>query len=272
MRRVDEYIETNRLNWDDRVPIHLVSKFYDVASFKAGRSTLMPVERNEIGDVRGKTLLHLQCHFGMDTLSWAREGSIVTGVDFSGPAIEAARSLANELQIDARFVESDVYKLPTVLSGSFDIVFASYGVLCWLPDLPAWFRIAADYLNPGGVFYIIDGHPIADMLADDEIKMTFPYQGSQALPSESDDTYTDQQSPVEHTLIYEFSHGVGEIIGSAVDAGLEIEFFHEFTEGFWPRLPQMQKRDDGFYELPDNRLELPFMFSLRARKPAKPRR
>jgi SAM-dependent methyltransferase len=266
---VNEYIEANRRNWDDRVPIHLASDFYDVASFKAGRSTLMPIEREELGDVSGKTLLHLQCHFGLDTLSWARGGAIVTGVDFSGPAIEAARSLAQELQIEARFIETDVYKLPEALSGSFDIVFASYGVLCWLTDLPAWFKIAADFLSPGGLFYVIDAHPITDMLDDEEIKLAFPYLGAEPLRFESPTTYTDQQADLQHEVSYNFPHGIGEIVSAAIEAGLQLEFLHEFTQGFFPRLPEMRKRDDGYYELPDgNPLQLPFMFSLRARKPA----
>jgi SAM-dependent methyltransferase len=268
---VNEYIEANRRNWDDRVPIHVASDFYDVASFKAGRSTLLPIERAEVGDVAGKSLLHLQCHFGMDTLSWARAGASVTGVDFSAPAIKAARSLASELNIAARFVESDVYKLREVLTGAFDIVFASYGVLCWLPDLPAWIDIAAGFLKPGGVLYVIDGHPVVDMLDDDlkgdELRLAFPYLGAEPLPFESDQTYTDQQAGLEHPLTYTFSHGLGEIVTTVVDAGLEIEFLHEFTFGFFPRRPDMQKRPDGYYELPDNSLRLPFMFSIRARKP-----
>jgi SAM-dependent methyltransferase len=263
---VNEYIDANRSNWDDRVPIHMNSDFYDVASFKEGRSTLLPVERQELGDVRGKTLLHLQCHFGMDTLSWAREGALVTGIDFSGPAIAAARSLAREMQIGATFIETDVYRLPEVLTGSFDIVFASYGVLCWLPDLASWFEIAAAFLRPGGVLYLIDGHPIADMLDDDEIKLAFPYLGAQPLPFDTDRTYTDQETGLEHERSYNFAHGLGEIVGAAIDAGLQLEFLHEFTYGFFPRFAEMQKRDDGYYELPGNPFQLPFMFSLRARK------
>ena len=268
---VDEYIEANRRNWDDRVAIHVASRFYDVASFKDGRSTLLPIEREEVGDVRGKTLLHLQCHFGMDTLSWAREGAFVTGVDFSPEAIRTAQGLAQELRIDARFIESDVYRLREVLSGTFDIVFASYGVLCWLPDLPAWFEIAAGFLRPGGFLYIIDGHPVAEMLEEGSeaqgFKFVFPYTGSEPVASESDRTYTDQQGSVGHGLSYTFSHGLGEIIMAALQAGLRLEFLHEFTSGFFPRHPSMRQRPDGYYELPENPLQLPFMFSLKARKP-----
>jgi SAM-dependent methyltransferase len=268
---VNEYIETNRRNWDDRVPIHLASDFYNVASFKAGHSQLLPVERQELGDVTGKTMLHLQCHLGLDTLSWSREGATVTGVDFSAPAIDAARSLAEELDISARFIETDVYKLPDVLDETFDIVFASYGVLCWLPDLPAWMKLAAGYLNPGGILYVIDGHPLADMLDDEQLGSTialrYPYLGAGPLPFESPLTYTDQRVDVESQLTYTFSHGLGEIVSAAIEAGLEIEHLREFTYGFYPKLPAMRKRSDGYYELPENPLEVPFMFSLRARAP-----
>ncbi len=202
----------------------------------------------------------------MDTLSWAREGALVTGVDFSAPAIAAARSLAQELRLDARFIETDVYKLSEVLSGSFDVVFASYGVLCWLPDLPTWFQIAAGFLKPGGVFYLIDGHPVADMLDENEIGLVFPYLGAQPLADDSGHTYADDRVQLDHKRSYDFAHGLGEIVGAAIDAGLQLDFLHEFTYGFFPRLPQMQKRADGYFELPDNPLQLPFMFSLRARK------
>src|SRR5438105_3341127 len=137
---MDDYLRTNRRRWDELVPHHLTSSYYDLAAFRAGRSTLHPIELEELGDVRGRRLLHLQCHFGLDTLSWAREGAVATGVDFSPAAITAARELAEELQIDARFIEADACSLPSTLDEVFDIVFTSYGVVFWLPDLGAWAR------------------------------------------------------------------------------------------------------------------------------------
>src|SRR5688500_15473841 len=156
---MQEHIDTNRAHWDEAVPAHVASEFYDVASFKAGRNTLLPVELAEVGDVAGRTILHLQCHFGMDTLSWARLGAVVTGVDFSAPAIEHARALAAELRIEARFIESNIYELPLKLDERFDIVFASYGVTVWLPDFAAWAKVAAHFVKPGGFLYLLDGHP-----------------------------------------------------------------------------------------------------------------
>ena len=143
----EQYFEANRKHWDEVVPIHVASGLYDVASFKAGASRLKPVEREELTGVRGKGLLHIQCHFGLDTLSWAREGAVVTGIDFSEPALEAARSLAEECGVEARFIQSDVYSLPEKLAEQFDIVFTSYGAICWLPEA-ACIRERVQALSP----------------------------------------------------------------------------------------------------------------------------
>jgi SAM-dependent methyltransferase len=267
---VNEYIETNRRHWDELVPIHVRSAFYDVASFKAGRSTLTPIEREELGGVRSKSLLHLQCHFGMDSLSWAREGANVTGVDFSPEAVRVARDLAQELHLEAAFLESDVYKLPQALSGAFDIVFASYGVICWLPDFPRWAQIAASYVRPGGVFYLLDDHPAGSMLDDtaaDGLRLRYPYFSADTpLTFEDDGSYADRSAKLRNGRTYEFTYGLGEIVTSLAGAGLQIEFLHEFPYAGYPCLPQMQRGNDGFWRLPDND-SVPFLFSVKARKP-----
>src|SRR5947209_740824 len=166
---MDEYMATNRKLWDAWTKIHLDSEFYDVASFRNGERPIRirDYEREEIGEVAGRSLLHLQCHFGLDTLSWARLGAEVTGADFSGRAIELARSLAGELGLPARFVHSDVYSLPANLQGEFDIVFTSYGVLYWLPDLSRWAEVVAHFLKPGGVFYVVEYHPFSQVFDDE---------------------------------------------------------------------------------------------------------
>jgi SAM-dependent methyltransferase len=230
-------MDGNRRNWDERVPIHAASRFYDVDGFKAGRSSLMSIELDEMDDVRGKSLLHLQCHFGMDTISWARMGAKVTGVDFSEAAIDLARSLSDELDIPARFVASNIYDLPVALDepGQFDIVFTSYGVLGWLPDMPGWASVVAHFLKSGGTFYIVDGHP-AKNIFDDEgdggLRVRYPYFGSSEPTVYEPDggesyTYTDGDTPLE-TAAYEWNHSLGEIVSSLAAAGLTIEFLHEF--------------------------------------------
>jgi SAM-dependent methyltransferase len=272
---MNEYIETNRRHWDELVGFHLrATSTYDVESFKRGRSTLMAVEREEVGEVRGKTLLHLQCHFGMDTLSWAREGAVVTGVDFSPEAIKVARSLAEELAIDARFVESDIYELPRNLNTAFDVVFASYGVLCWLPDFPVWARIAAGFLKPGGLFYLIDDHPISQALGGDFAEDLIRFSGSYfaaagATMAEEDGSYADPNARLVNRRTYEFNHELSEVVSSLVDSGLQIAFLHEFPFAAWRRLASLrQGRDKYWYPPEPDRLRLPFTFSVKARKPS----
>src|SRR3990172_2573466 len=171
---MDEHFETNRDFWDEVVGVHVRSTgphAYNVDAFKGGQTALHAIELKEVGDVVDKDLLHLQCHFGMDTLSWARLGARVTGVDFSEKGIDQARTLASELRIDARFVLSNLYDTRTSLEGEFDIVFTSYGALNWLPDLSEWGRIISHYLRPGGFFYIIEAHPFPQVF-DDRKKAT----------------------------------------------------------------------------------------------------
>jgi len=268
---VNEYIDTNRRHWDELVGIHVRSGFYNVEAFKAGRSTLTRIEVAELGDVSGKTLLHLQCHFGMDTLSWARGGAVVTGVDFSPEAIRVARSLSQELAIDARFVESDVYNLPAALDGTFDVVFASYGVICWLPDFSRWAQIAASYVKPGGIFYLLDGHPAGNMLDDAPaagLSLRYPYFSSdRPQVYEDEGSYADRSAKLANDRTYEFSYGLGEMVSAILDAGLQLEFLHEFPFAGYQCLPSMQKDADGFWHLPGNDSSVPFLFSIRARKP-----
>ena len=269
---MQEYIDNNRKLWDGMVPVHMASEFYDVASFKAGRNSLMQVERDEVGDVAGKSVLHLQCHFGMDTLSWARLGATVTGVDFSGAAIAQARELASELGIEATFIESEVYRLPEVLQGQFDIVFASYGVTCWLPDFDRWAEVGASLVKPGGFLYLIEDHPIAASLelgqADGEFRLAYAYS-SRGEPGvyDGDGTYADCDAVLPHKRHYEFNYGLGEVVTALIDAGLHLEYLHEFPFAAWQKFSTMTKGDDGYYHLPDEGA-LPLMFSVKATKPA----
>ena len=267
-----EHMETNRLFWDEAVAIHVASQFYDVASFKAGKSSLLPVEVEEVGDVRGKSLLHLQCHFGMDTLSWARAGATVTGVDYSLPAIEQARMLASELSIDARFVHSNVLDLPGALDGAFDIVFASYGVLIWIPDLRAWGRVAAHFLKPGGVFYLADGHPAIGMFElgkpDHPTVRHSYFRGGPDFWHDEGGSYADVNAHFVNNDTVEYQHTLGEIVTALADAGLRIEFLHEHASAAWAALRGMTRGDDGLYRLPPEQPSMPLMFSVRATKPA----
>jgi SAM-dependent methyltransferase len=189
-------IETNRAQWDERTGIHLGSSFYDVEGFKKGRCSLRSVELAEQGDVVGKRFLHLQCHFGLDSISWVRRGAKVTGADFSEASITEARRLAGELRLAADFVCSDIYELPCKIDGVFDFVFTSYGVLAWLPDLPRWAGVIAHFLADGGTFYIVEQHPLVGALVEEDGKLVAadPYfdVGPILVPAEG--TYADTEA------------------------------------------------------------------------------
>ena len=275
-RTVDERLAANRRNWNERTPIHAVSDFYDVASFKAGRITLCDVERREVGDVAGKSLLHLQCHFGLDTMSWARLGATATGVDFSDAAVREARSLNDELGLDVRFVESNVYDLPAVLEGQFDIVYTAIGALCWLPDLAAWAQVAAHFVKPGGMFYVLDMHPVLGVFesirasgeagSQEDLRVRYPYfpQAEGLFFPGNVPSYAGDQ--LLESGCYEWPHSVGEIIGAVSAAGFAIEFFHEFAANRYQAFPGMVADADGWWRFPGDN-PLPQLFSLRARKP-----
>jgi SAM-dependent methyltransferase len=268
---MNEYMETNRRHWDELVPLHMGTPFYDVAGFKAGRDSLHSVEVHELGEVTGKSLLHLQCHFGLDTLSWARRGATVAGVDFSGPAIAAARRLAGELGIAARFIQSDIYSLPDVLDGQFDIVYTSYGVLFWLPDVSRWAQVVAHFLRPGGVFYIVDFHPISGVFAPapegEGIVPKYPYFQGDPIIVEEDGTYADREAMLQNRTTCTWAHPVGEVVTSLIDAGLRIDFLHEFPFTTEQINKWMQRGDDGYWRLIRHAESFPLMYSIRARKP-----
>lgn len=270
----DEYTRANRAHWDEVVAIHAASAFYDVPAFLAGENKLKSIERAEVGDVAGTSLLHLQCHFGLDTLSWARLGARVTGLDFSEPAIATARELAREAAIDdARFVCSNIYDAPEALPGEqFDVVFTSYGALIWLRDLTRWAQIAAGFVRPGGIFYIADFHPFA-FTFDDAPGVVglrggrYPYFPS-AVPERSEGlgTYTDRSGPLTNDVTYEYRYTLGGVVTALAAAGLRIEFLHEHPVSCFKMLPFLELDDEGWWRLPSQLGDLPLQFSVRARR------
>lgn len=261
------YTQANRTNWNAWTEINATSAFYDVAGFKSGKSTLHSIERDELGDVSGKTLLHLQCHFGLDTLSWARLGAKVTGVDFSDKSIALAQSLAQELGLDARFICSDIYDLPNVLNEKFDIVFTSYGVLFWLSDLQKWGEIVAHFLKPGGIFYIVEHHPFANVYDENnptDLQILYPYfHTAEPVGLETQGTYADPDATYS-TTEYAWSYGLGEVINALIDAGPRIEYVHEFPYCNSQRFAILEQGEDGFWHWKDHKNTIPLLFSLKA--------
>jgi ubiquinone/menaquinone biosynthesis C-methylase UbiE len=267
-RTLERFFENNRELWNGYVRINSQSRMYDLPAFKAGKQSLHSVELEELGDVAGKTLLHLQCHFGMDTLSWARLGARVTGVDFSDEGIALAQSLSRELGIPARFIHSNIYDLPNVLDEQFDVVFTSYGVLCWLPDIAGWARIAARYLKPGGTFYIAEFHPILQSLDDTGQMFDVPYFGRpEPWRFESNGSYADPTADFHHDS-YEWSADLGCVVTSLIDAGLRIEHLHEFPYSIDCGRPFLEEVEPEKCIMRGKPNMLPLMFSIRATKEA----
>jgi SAM-dependent methyltransferase len=268
---MEQYLEMNRRHWDELVPIHMQTRFYNVDGFKAGASSLHDLEVDEVGDVAGKSLLHLQCHFGLDTLSWVRRGATVTGVDFSGAAITAARSLAAECAIEAQFVASDIYTLPEVLDRQFDVVYTSYGVVFWHPDIRRWAQVVARYVKPGGFFYMAEFHPFCSVFhnedADSGLEIRYPYFEGEVIRFEEDGTYADREAKLQNKITYSWPFTIGGVVTALIDAGLRIEFLHKhpFTvEQFWPLMKEVTPRK---WVLRRHGESIPLLFSLKARKP-----
>ncbi len=262
-----EWFETNRANWDERVPIHTSGDFYDVASFKAGDERLRPFEIEEVGDVSGKSLLHLQCHFGMDTLSWARRGANVVGLDFSAPAVEAARKLASEMGLEAEFVESNVYDAKEALGdGNFDIVYTGLGALNWLPDIGRWAEVASSLVKPGGFLYLSEFHPFTHVFGDDGLTLEHDYFHGGPMVWDDPGTYADFEAETVHNRTYEWNHPLGEVVSAVISSGLALELLHEHDYTLFPRWPFLEKSGFDTYRLPEGTPKLPLMYSLRARK------
>lgn len=270
-RLLADRLELTRRNWNERTPIHAASDFYDVAGFKAGRITLSDIERAEVGAVDGKSMLHLQCHFGMDTMSWARLGATATGVDISDAAIDLARDLNDELGLGVQFIRANVYDLPDLLDERFDVVYTGVGAICWLPDLDAWAAIIARFLKPGGTFYMLDVHPMS-LVFDDvqgpdgapDLRPTYSYFPDPAgiLDDGERPTYAGA-TPIK-TPVYEWQHSLSEVVNALLRAGLTIEFLNEFPVAPYQAFPHMRLRD-GWWRLPEGDGSIAFLFSIRAR-------
>jgi len=249
---------------------------YDIAGFKAGKTSLHQIEIDELGPlvVEGTTLLHLQCHFGLDTLSWARQGATVTGIDFSGEGVATARRLADEVGLSARatFVQSDVLALPDVLQGSYDVVFSSWGALIWIGDLERWAQVIAHFLTPGGTFYIAEFHPYAFLLADDaspeSLRIGYPYfQYGRPQRFDEPDDYADREARMQHTVTFEWNHGFAEILDPLLRSGLRLEFLHEFPHTIVGLpFPFLEVGADGLQRVKGHHDDFPLSFSLKMTK------
>ena len=265
---MDPYLSMNRDLWDEWTAIHEGSAFYDLASFREGGVRLADYELEDLGDVAGRSLLHLQCHFGIDTLSFARLGAEVTGADFSPQAVALATRLAAELELSAQFVESNLYELPDRLDGVFDIVYTSRGVLGWLPDIRGWAGVVAHFLKPGGVFYITEAHPLAWAMADDlPVRAAYPYwEQPEPLTFPVEGSYADLTATVTTPSEHSWNHAMSEIVQALVDEGLTLELFREYPWCDWDLGWTVQHEDGRWYPPEAVEGDLPLFYALRARK------
>ena len=269
-----DYFDANRRRWDEAVALHIKgdSKVYRLSAFRAGADILGPIENDELGDVAGKRVLHLQCHFGLDTLCLARRGAEVTGLDFSSAAIKAARALSRETGVPATFVEGNLYDAPDLIDGAFDLVFVTWGAINWLPDIGRWAEIVAHFLKPGGALYLLEGHPVTLIFEENGeggFVPTYPYfQGPDPIASDETTTYTGEDDRLENTRAYEWSHPLSAVVNAVIAAGLRLVALNEHVRLPWQAFPSMRTDADGMEVMPADLPSMPLAFSLRAVKDA----
>jgi SAM-dependent methyltransferase len=273
---MEDYRDVNRASWDERVPAHVASAGYQVDRFAADPGFLSEVvrfDRPRLGDVNGLRGVHLQCHIGTDTVSLARLGASMTGLDFSVPAVAAARELAQRTGADATFVQGDVYAAPDLLGrGEFGLVYTGIGALCWLPDIRRWAEVVGALLAPGGRLFLREGHPmlwsLADAREDGLLVVEYPYfERPEPTVFDEDGTYVETDVVFEHNLTHEWNHGLAEIITALMDAGLEMTALAEHDSAPWAALPgMMEQSDDGEWRLADRPWRLPCTYTLQAVK------
>ena len=261
----DKEFKTNKETWNHKVDAHAQSDFYFLEAFKAGKSSLNKYELDALGDVSGKSLLHLQCHFGQDTLSWSRMGATCTGVDLSDNAIGLAQQLNQELKQDATFVCCNVLDTSQHVLETFDIVFTSYGTIGWLPDLKPWAQMISERLKEGGTFYIVDFHPIVWMYdyTTGKSVMKYAYHHKGAIYEEYEGTYADEKAKIINKE-YGWNHSMSEVIQSLIDVGLTIDTFNEMDASPYDVFPDLEKNKEGLYELKEKMY--PLLFEIKATK------
>jgi len=261
----NQYFETNKSTWNEKVKVHSKSEMYNLEAFKKGKTSLMPYELNALNDVKGKSMLHLQCHFGQDTLSWSRLGAKCVGVDLSDEGITLAKELNEELNLDAEFVCCNVLDTSKYILDTFDIVFTSYGVIGWLPDLKPWGQMIAERLKIGGAFYMVEFHPIVWMFdyMNGKQEMKYGYMQDEVIYEEYQGTYADQDSKMI-SKEYGWNHGLSEVINALTNAGLRIDYLNEYNESPYDVLPDLVETASGMYTT--KKQLYPLIFEIRGTK------
>lgn len=257
-----DYLTLNQAAWDARTAVHVESAFYDVPSFLAGQTSLQKIELEQVGEVSGKSLLHLQCHFGMDTLSWARMGAVVTGVDLSSKAIEKARELSEQLNLSdhARFINQDVYTFGEEHTETYDIVFASYGTICWLPDINRWAKTVAGALKLGGELHFVEFHPVYDLVEG------YNYFNQTAPDIDEEGTYTENGEHQARHKMATWAHPISDVINAIIQNGLTVEYVKEFDYSPYNCFANMVERAEREFIIEKYGHAIPLTYAIKARK------
>lgn len=256
-----DYLDINKKLWNEKVAHHVASDFYNMPSFLSGNSTLKPIELDLLGDIKGKKILHLQCHFGQDSISLARMGASVTGVDFSEAAIEKANELAKQTEVDAHFICTDIYNLPNVLDEQFDIVFTSYGTIGWLPDMDKWAGVVAHFLKPCGQFIIVDFHPVVWMFDNEFSHIQYAYFNKEAIVETLNGTYADREAPLQNTEIG-WNHPISEILNALLAKGLDLQHFGEYDYSPYNCFSNMEEFEPDKFRICHLENKIPMVYSI----------
>ncbi len=259
----EKYLDLNRTNWNNRVSGHLTSDFYEMDAFRAGKSSLKEIELALLGDLKGKSVLHLQCHFGQDTLSLARMGAQVTGIDFSDKAIDEAKNLAAELSIDAEFICCDVYSAPEHLQEKFDFVYTTYGTIGWLPDVSKWADVIAHFLKPNGKLIFVDFHPVVWMFDDNFTHVAYNYFQEDPIIEEVSGSYADKSLEITDTTIT-WNHGLSEVYQALQRAGLTIDHFSEYPFSPYDCLNNLIEEEPNRFQVKHLVNKIPMVYAMTA--------
>lgn len=260
-----DYIEINRESWNRRTEAHLQSAFYDVEGFVKGKSSLCPIELGLLGDIAGKKILHLQCHFGQDTISLARLGAICTGVDLSDKAIASANDLAVKTNTAVRFICCNIYDLSQHIDETFDIVFTSYGVIGWLPDMQQWGALISRYLKRGGQLIFAEFHPVVWMFDDHFEKIGYSYFNTAPIIETESGTYADRQAPITGEYVT-WNHSLGDVLTALLSNGLELKEFQEYDYSPHNCFLHTKETTPGRYVIDKLGNKIPMVYALRAEK------
>jgi SAM-dependent methyltransferase len=265
MESQDNYIDLNRQTWNDKVDVHIASEFYENENFLKGKSTLKDIELELLGDIQDKKILHLQCHFGQDTISFVRLGAKAIGVDLSDKAIERAKEFNTQLALDAIFICCDIYDTPKYLDEKFDIVFTSYGTIGWLPDLDKWAKIVSHFLKPGGKFIMADFHPVVWMYDNDFKKVFYNYFNVEPIYEDETGTYANKEAGIVNKTI-SWNHPISEILNALINSGLEIKAFNEYDYSPYNCFSQTEEFEPGKFRIKHFGNKIPMVYSIKATK------